>query len=360
MVGIWHRLRKLFGIDYVEFNTSYSDGIVEGRLQWNSDDGTLEVGLPGGNVVLQIGQEHLVKVTNKTGADIADGKLVYTSGSQGNKPTIALAKADNPLTALTFLGMTTEPIANNSSGYVCIYGLVRGLNTSTYTAGQIIYLSETTAGEMTGTRPGADYYTVGIGVVLNDHATEGIVGVLPRFYPDAQRVSGVLTVFDDLSIPATQLKNGATLKPDFDYTNNGLLFPQNDATEIVYSVVQMSHAKKLDTDIRPHLHYIQSSSTQPTFKMDYRYYNNGDAIPGSWTTISTADGDKGIFPYTSGSIMQLAEFPHVTPPSPENISANLDVRIYRDDNDVTGDVLVKYFDLHYEINALGSRLEYVK
>lgn len=52
------------GVDWIQFDTTYVDGFVEGRLQWNSDDGTLEVGMPGGNVNLQIGQETLVRVRN--------------------------------------------------------------------------------------------------------------------------------------------------------------------------------------------------------------------------------------------------------------------------------------------------------
>ena len=45
------------------------------------------------------------------------------------------------------------------------------------------------------------------------------------------------TVWDDLRAPFTQTKRGALDKPDFDYTNVGLLFKQNDTAEDRKSVV---------------------------------------------------------------------------------------------------------------------------
>jgi len=166
--------------------------------------------------------------------------------------------------------------------------------------------------------------------------------------------------YDDFLMPATTTRRGALSKPDFDYTELGLLFPQNDDSEKTYSVVQMSHAKKMDTALRPHIHYIQDEAEIPVFKLDYRFYNNGATVPGSWTTISTADGSGAAFAYTSGSIMQILTFPTIAAPTGETVSANIDVIFYRDDNVVSGDVLLKYLDFHYEINDAGSRQEYVK
>jgi len=166
--------------------------------------------------------------------------------------------------------------------------------------------------------------------------------------------------WDDFSIPLTRDKQGQSTKPDYDFTNLGLLFPQNDATEIVYLVFQMSHAKKFGTDIKLHLHYIQNSADKPTFKIEYKWYNNGDTVPGSWTTISTADGNKGVFTYSSGDMLQIGSFPAISPPAGENVSSNLDVKFYREDNDMSGDCLGKYIDFHFQKDKEGSREEYKK
>ena len=56
-----------------------------GKVLWNDQDGTLEFQLKGGNVTLQIGEEQVIRVVNKTGADIGDGVVVYLSGAQGQR-----------------------------------------------------------------------------------------------------------------------------------------------------------------------------------------------------------------------------------------------------------------------------------
>jgi hypothetical protein len=169
---------------------------------------------------------------------------------------------------------------------------------------------------------------------------------------------GDATVWNDKSFPMTSTRLGALSKPDFDLTNVGLLFPQNDASEKVYVNDQMSHEKKLDMAIKMHVHFVQDSSDIPIFKIDYRLYKNGQSIP-NFTTIDTS-GESLVYTYVSGSIIQIIPFPDISAPLNETISANLDMIFYRDDNVVSGDVLVKFVDYHYEKDMNGSREEYSK
>lgn len=172
-------------------------------------------------------------------------------------------------------------------------------------------------------------------------------------------VEGIGPRWDDLKFPFVTTKQGATSKPDYDYTNNGLLFPQNDATEKTYAVGQMPHHWKQYSNLRPHIHYAQDEAAIPVFKLDYKVYNNGEAIPGAYTTLSTADGDGPVFTYSSGNILQILTFPEIDMTG-YRISCFLDLIIYRDDNVVTGDVLGKEFDLHYQIDSRGSRELFTK
>lgn len=193
-------------------------------------------------------------------------------------------------------------------------------------------------------------------------ATFGGDGGTTSFESDGtMHMEGDATVWDDISFPVTSVKRGATDKPDYDYTNIGLLFPQNDTAEKIYFTAQMSHRKKMNSPVHLHIHYIQSSATQPVFVAQYKSYDNGDAVPGAWTTIKTNDtgGKQGIFSYTSGSMLQIASFPEIVI-TDEGVSRNIDVILYRDDNVVTGDVLVKFVDMHFEMDTLGSRQEFVK
>ena len=167
----WH-LTGVFA-PWIQLDTTFANSTVEGRLQWNTEDGTMEYGLPGGNVVLQVGQEHLIRATNKTGADIGDGKVVYISGALGNRPLITLAKADAPASSVQ-LGMTTESIDDNEIGYININGLVRNINTDAITAGAVGFLSETTAGELRSTPPAAPNFTAVVGVCVVKGVENGI------------------------------------------------------------------------------------------------------------------------------------------------------------------------------------------
>ena len=164
-------------------------------------------------------------------------------------------------------------------------------------------------------------------------------------------------VWDDLKAPATSVRQGATAKPDFDTTELGLLFPQNDPTEIAYIIMQFPHARKNGSSIKPHVHWIQTSADEAVWKMDYRWYKNGDAPSGSWTTLTC---DSPVFPYTSGSLLQICSFPEIDGSAVDTVSSIIDVRLYRDDNVVSGDVLLKEFDIHYQIDQLGSRQEFIK
>jgi len=97
---------------------------------------------------------------------------------------------------------------------------------------------------------------------------------------------GTATVWNDLFVPLTQTKLGSNLKPDFDQTNIGYLFPQNDTSEILYMMVQIPHNWKEGSDIYPHVHWQQSQDLNVTFKMDYKWFDIGEAVPAGFTTYT--------------------------------------------------------------------------
>jgi hypothetical protein len=166
------------------------------------------------------------------------------------------------------------------------------------------------------------------------------------------------TMWDDMRFAATHQRQGVTTKPDFDFTNIGLLFPQNDATEISYMLGQMPHTWKEESSIYPHVHYVQSVEARPTFKLDYRIYQVGGDIPAGFTTIVL---DQAIsLPWSGNDFHQIAHSSSPISMSGFTLSCMIDMKLYRDDNVVTGDVLVKEFDIHYEIDTLGSELEFIK
>lgn len=160
----------------VNFTTTPTDANAVGRLVWNDVDGTLNLGLKGGNSVLQLGQETMVRVLNKTGSTITNGLVVRLTGSQGNRVTVALAQANSAANATGVLGVATEDIANNAEGFVTTIGHVRDIDTSAFTEGDTVYLSSSVAGGLTTTAPSV---SVRVGVVERAHATLGRIFVHP-------------------------------------------------------------------------------------------------------------------------------------------------------------------------------------
>ena len=165
----------------VTFDQTPTGAAGVGVMRWNDTDGTLDVGLKGGNVTLQVGQEIVARVVNKTGADLLESqyRVVKISSAQGQRLAVNLAQANNDNNSADTLGIVTETIANNQEGFITILGQVKGINTTgslqgeTWVDGDVLYLSPTTAGAITNIKPAAPYHMVVVGYVEYAHQNNG-------------------------------------------------------------------------------------------------------------------------------------------------------------------------------------------
>lgn len=165
-------------VDSLQWNTAFSGGsTAPAMVAWNDLDGTLEFQLKGGNVTLQIGQEQVIRVKNNSGATINNGSAVYISSSDGTNFNITKALASGEGSSAQTLGVLTESIANGGHGYVTTFGLVRNIDTSALTEGAMVFLSPSTAGGLTSTKPSAPNHLVYVGYCLRSHAVNGVVFV---------------------------------------------------------------------------------------------------------------------------------------------------------------------------------------
>jgi ribosomal protein L35AE/L33A len=73
--------------------------------------------------------------------------------------------------------LITADLSNNTNGYATIIGQLVGLNTSTFTEGDQLYLSGTVAGTYTATKALAPTHLVYVGVVTRSHANQGAIEV---------------------------------------------------------------------------------------------------------------------------------------------------------------------------------------
>ena len=116
-----------------------------------------------------------VYVRNQTGSTIPAGSIVYINGATGNRPTITLAQANNDANSAQTFGFTKASIANNGFGFVIVRGECEALDTSSLTEGVQLYLSPTTPGAWTTTKPSAPQHLVYVGICVRAHPTQGVI-----------------------------------------------------------------------------------------------------------------------------------------------------------------------------------------
>lgn len=188
-LGEWGIKSNWFGLDTTPTNAP----TAVGTFTWNDTDGTADLILKGGNVTLQIGQEQVLRVVNKTGATLNEAdfravrvRSVAEGGAQGQRLAVLLAQADSDADSATTIGLVTESIANNQEGFVTTSGNVNKINTTgaksylgaeTWSDGDVLYLSPTHAGYLTNVKPQAPDHTVIIGWVVYAHANNGKIFV---------------------------------------------------------------------------------------------------------------------------------------------------------------------------------------
>jgi hypothetical protein len=214
-------------VDYVDFNTSATvTQPVAGRLSWNDSDGTLDLGMKGGTVVQQIGEETFYEVRNQTGTSIPNGTSLYASGVTAGSGRITAAPfvADGTIQEVRYLGLATEDISDGVNGFVSAFGYVRNLDTrgtapssvavgnENWTVGDILYAHPTVPGKLTNIPPKDKVY---VAIVIIRNATAGVLFVRPSSY-------GHIDDLHDVNINTGSLSSGDLLIYDSgsDYWTN--------------------------------------------------------------------------------------------------------------------------------------------
>ena len=174
---------------------------------------------------------------------------------------------------------------------------------------------------------------------------------------------GNVSNYDDWKFPLTSSRRGALNLPDYDYTNNGYLFPNDDTDEVLYFTDVSSHRMQVKGGMKwyPHIHYIQDEAEIPVFEYRIKLTAAGVVVP-SWSDWIATTGAL-VFPYTAGAIHQILQFPQFDAYAlgATSFASMIDLQVRRNDAVVAGDVLTKQFDIHVLFDSpLGSGQEFVK
>lgn len=160
-------------IDFIKFNTGISVTPERGMIYWNDDDETVNIQTET-ETVIQVGQEQVIRAKNDTGVTLNNGELVYISDASAGRPELTLANADAWETSQNTIGIITSDIVDGAVGYATTLGLVRDLNTTGFTAGDVIYL-DVNDGQFVSTPPAHPAFVIRIGYIIVVDASDGVI-----------------------------------------------------------------------------------------------------------------------------------------------------------------------------------------
>lgn len=208
-------------LDYIDFNLNAPHTNQSRRMVWNPTDQTLDLGMEY-DVTQQIGMETFARVQNNTGVTIPNGSVVgFTGAVPDSALSVAPYLANGATNSLYVLGVMTHDLPDTGTkGYCTVWGFVRGLNTSAYSLGDILYASPTVAGGFTNVKPTAPNNVIPMAAVLQVSATDGVIFVRPTieqqtYYGEfsklnSQTPAAINTAYAIL-LTNTEIANGVSL-----------------------------------------------------------------------------------------------------------------------------------------------------
>lgn len=204
----------------IDFTQGLTHTMQPARLAWNSTDATLDLGMEYG-VIQQIGQETYARVKNTTGVTIPNGTVVGFAGASPNSINVAPYLADGSSPTLYILGVMTHDLPDSGEkGYCCTWGFVRDVDTSAFSAGDILYASPTTAGAFTNVKPTAPNNVIPLAACITSNATTGVIFVRPtiqqmqyygEFTKTTDQTPAATNTAYALTFDNTEISNGVTI-----------------------------------------------------------------------------------------------------------------------------------------------------
>lgn len=262
------------------------------RMSWNSTDDTVDIAMEYG-VVQQVGEETYARVQNNTGVDIPNGTVVGFAGATSNALLVAPYLANGSSPSLYILGIMTHTLPDSGEkGYCTTWGFVRGLDTSAFSAGDVLYASPTVAGELTNTKPTAPDNVIPIAACVVSDATNGVIFVRPTI--EQMQYYGEFSATTDQLVAVINTAYAVT----FDSTSitNGVTLTGSPTTRVT---VPASGLYRVQVN-------IQIASTSAAQKSLWCWFRkNGVDIPNS-ARITTSDINNGFVSMTHDCTVSLA------------------------------------------------------
>ena len=204
----------LFGSD--ENNLFWDD--ANNRLGVGTNTPSVELEVDGSIVATHIEAEFdgpsIVAIKNTSGSTIPKGSPVYATGSVGASGAVEVsaARADNAGN-MPALGVTNTELNHNDLGHAVVLGVIRGMNTSSFSIGATLYVAPT--GGLTDVKPvaTATHLIQNIGKVIRADQSTGEILVSgsgrTNDVPNSFSTSGNVSVGGDLDVAGNITLSGS-------------------------------------------------------------------------------------------------------------------------------------------------------
>ena len=255
---------------------------AEGLLFYDDTDKSLSYYNEESDVTVNIGKESLIRVYNDTGSTITNGTACHISGyDSGTNLPEASPTDTSGSDSVRFAGMATHDIENGSAGYITNFGRVNDLNTSSFTAGDTLYLSGASGG-LTATRPTAPEYVMPVGVVVNSHASTGSIFVgATSIHGGNARLSEAFwngSVVEDVSF--TVSSNGTVITASLEADGGGDLTLLMDETRQTLDCTPAATVTlTAGTDASPQINYVYVPASTDTLTASTSGFPSAEHVP---------------------------------------------------------------------------------
>ena len=277
---------------YIDLLKSSVYANEEARIGWNDVDKTVNIGMDYG-VVQQVGEETYARVRNMTGVDIPNGTVVGFAGADTDALLVAPYLANGSQPSLYILGIMTHNLPDSGEkGYCTTWGFVRDLDTSAFSAGDVLYASPSVAGALTNVKPTAPNNVIPIAACVVSHATAGVIFVRPTI--EQMKYYGEFSATTDQLVTVVNTAYAVT----FNSTSitNGVTLTGSPATRIT---VPASGLYRVQVN-------MQIASTSASAKSLWCWFRkNGVDIPNS-ARITTSNINGGFVSMTHDCTVSLA------------------------------------------------------
>jgi hypothetical protein len=275
--------------DVTKYNTTYSitGNEPQGAVYWNTDRQTLQLKMNGTNYDYGMGLFFYIK--NQSGVQINKGDVVGFAGTLGMSGIILGAKYvnDGSQPSDRLMGVAKENIPNGGEGKVVFFGEIRGINTNTFTAGTILYVSNITAGALSSTIPDAGTNKGEIAAVITQSSTVGTIFVRALINKNIEELNNV-----DIDTPT----DGQALV----YDANG--FWKNKSLQREIKVIAGTTYTLVEEDTDKILHFTNNSDVTitiptgltPTNRYEGKQLGDGQLIFGTDIGVTLRVGDSEL------------------------------------------------------------------